>query len=62
MDDRLVNSTYLGWLQSSLGLRKMFRKTVGMVYNTYWASRVRVDEAYTRRMPGEGQSFKERQR
>ena len=45
-----------------VGLRTNVRKTVGMVWRPCRAAGVRADEAYTRRMTGEGRSFKERQR
>ena len=38
------------------------RKTVGVVFRHFRAAGVRADEAYTRRMTGEGVIFKERQR
>ena len=61
-----------GWLKSIfytltglfdwVGLQTKVRKTVGMVCKLFHAVGVRSDEAYTRRMMGEGRSFKERQR
>ena len=44
-----------------VGLQENFRKTMGMVCQSCRAAMVRADEAYTWRMAGEGQSFKERQ-
>ena len=45
-----------------VGLRTNFRKTADMVCRTFRADGVWADKAYTRRMTGEGRSFKERQR
>ena len=69
-DDRMLVSTDPGWIQSTfdiltglfdqVGLRKNVRKTVGMVCKPCWSARLRADESYTRRMMGEGRSFKER--
>ena len=66
----LVASTYPGWLQSAfytlmglfdrVGLRTNIRKTVGMACQPCRAARVQADEAYKRKMTGEGRSFKER--
>ena len=63
-DNRMVASTSLGWLQTAfdtmtgifrqMGLRTNVRKTVGMVCQPCRADGVRADEAYTRRMEGEG--------
>ena len=60
-----------GWIQSAfdtlmglfdqVGLRINIHKTVGMVCRPFRTSGVRADKAYTRRMEGDGQSFKERQ-
>ena len=62
VENGLVASTDLGWLQSALntlkrlfdqvGLRTNTRKTVGVVCKPYWASGARSDEAYTRWMTG----------
>ena len=68
----MVVSTYPGWLQSAfdtlmgifdwVGLRTNVRKTVEMVCRPFRAAGVQADEAYTRRMTGEGGGFKEQQR
>ena len=42
-------------------VRTNVRKTMGMVNNPFWSTGVRLDEAYTLRIKGEVQSFKERQ-
>ena len=70
--DGVVASTYPGWLKSAfvlltgvfdrVGLRTNSCKTVGLVCRPFWAAGVRADEAYTRRMTGEGRCFKEQQR
>ena len=67
----VVASTDPGWLQSEfdfmmglfdqVGLHTNVRKTVGMVFRTCQAAGVRAEKAYTRRMTGEGSSFKVRQ-
>ena len=71
-DDEVVSSKDLGWLQSEfdllkglfdrMGLRTNICKTAGMVFQPCRADRVRADKAYTRRIMGEGTSFKEQQR
>ena len=71
-DDGVVASKDPIWLQLELdmltglfdwvGLQTNIRKTVGMVYRPCWVARVLADEAYTRRMKGEGKSFKEQHR
>ena len=68
-NNRMVASTYLGWIQSAfdkltglfnqVGLRKNVRKTVGVVCRLCRSSRVRSDKAYTRQMTGKGLSFEE---
>ena len=70
-NDGMVASTDPGWLQSEfdrltglfewVGLWTNVRKTVGMVCWPFHAAGVRADDAYTRRMTGEGRSFKDRQ-
>ena len=67
----MVESTDPGWLQLAfetmmwlfdrVGLWTNVRKTVGMVCRICRSDGVRADEDYTRRMTGEGRSFKERQ-
>ena len=67
----MVASTDLGWLQSAfdmliglfdrMGLRKNFRKTVIIVFQTCWGFWVRKDKAYKFWMTGEGRSYQERQ-
>ena len=67
----VVASTDLGWLQLAFDfmtgmfyrvvLQTNVRKTVGMVFRPCWAAGVRADGAFTRRMTGEGRSFKEQQ-
>ena len=71
-DNGVVASTDPGWLQlefdlmmglfDRVGLRTNVRKTVGMVFLTCREAGVRSEKAYTRRMTGEGGSFKVRQR
>ena len=71
-DYRVVEYTDPGWLQLAFDtLMGIFdrvvlwtnvHKTVGVVCIPCRAAGVRVDEAYTRRMTGEGWSFKEGQR
>ena len=61
-----------GWLQTELntlmelfdrvGLQTNFRKIVGMVCQPFRAIGFWEDEAYKRRMSGEGRSYQERQR
>ena len=70
-DGGMVANKYPGWLQSAfdtlmglfdrVGLWKNARKTVGMACRPCQESEVWADEAYTRRMKGEGRGFKERQ-
>ena len=70
-DGKMVASTDPGWIQlefytltgifDRVGLRTNVRKTVGMVCRPFRAAGVQVDEAYIRRMTGEGRSFKKRQ-
>ena len=67
----MVASTNPVWLQNAfdtltgifdrVGLRTNVRKTVGMVCQPYRVVGVREDEAYKRRMTGEGRSYQERQ-
>ena len=57
----LASETLTG-LFDRVGLRTNVSKTMGMVCRPCQAAGVRVDEAYTRQMTGEGRSFKERQR
>ena len=71
-DDGLVASTDPVWLQLAfdfltglfdrVGLRTNVCKTVGMVFRPCQAAEVWAEKSYTRRMKGEGRSFKERQR
>ena len=71
-ENGMVGSTYTGWIQSEfniptrifdqVGLQTNVYNTVGMVCRPFQAAGVRADEAYTRRMTGEGRSFKEWQR
>ena len=71
-DNGVVASTDMGWLLSAfdllmgmfdqVGLQTNVHKTAEMVCRTFWAVRVWVDKAYTRRMTGKGRSFKEPQR
>ena len=71
-DSRMITSTNTWWLQTAydmlkglfdwVRLKKHLRKTVGMVYHTCWAVRVRADKAYTQRMTGLRRDYKERQR
>ena len=49
-------------LVDQVGLQKNVCKTLGMVCRPYRSAGVQADKAYTRRMTGEGQSFKDRQR
>ena len=68
----MVASTNLGCLQTEFctltgifdraGLKKNFRKTVGMVCHPCWEAGIWSDKAYTWRMSGAGRSYKERQR
>ena len=67
----MVDSTDPGWIQTELdtltgvfdqvGLQENVQKTVGMVYKPCREVRVRSDKAYTRRITGEGRSYKNRQ-
>ena len=67
----MVVSTDLGWLNTAfdtltglfdwVGMKTNFKKTVGVVCHPCRAFGVQADEAYTRRMTGEGSSYKERQ-
>ena len=69
-DNGMVESTDLVWIQLAfdtltglfdrLGMQTNVCKTVGMVYRRCRSAGVRADEAYTRRMTGEGQSFRDR--
>ena len=52
----------LTWISYWVRLKKNLQKKVGMVCHSCRAVRVREDEAYTRRMPGAGSSYKERWR
>ena len=66
----MLASTNPVWLQTAfgtltgifdrVGLRKNVWKTVGMVFQPCRAVGVRANEAYKRRMTGEGQSYQER--
>ena len=68
----VVASTDPGWLQSEfdfmmelfdrVGLHTNVRKTVGVVFRNCQVAGVRAEKYYTRRMTGEGSSFKVRQR
>ena len=65
-EDRMLASTNPVWIQTTfeillglfvwVGLRTNVQKTVGMVYQSCRAVRVRADEAYRCWMTGEGQS------
>ena len=71
-DNGILASTNPGWIQSAfdtlmgicdrLGLRTNVCKTVGMVCSPFWAAGVRADEAYNRRMTGEGKSLRQWER
>ena len=71
-DNGMVASNNLGWIQTAfdmltgildrVGLRKNFRKTVGMVCQPCRADGVWADKAYKRRMMGYGRSYQERHR
>ena len=70
-DNGVVSSTDPGWLQlvfdfltglfDRVGLRTNVCKTMGIVCRPFQAAGVQAEESYTRRMTGEGRSFKERQ-
>ena len=70
--DGVVAYTDPGCLQSvfdlltglfdQVGMRTNARNTVGMVCRPCWEAGVRSDKSYTRRMTGEGRSFKEQKR
>ena len=44
-----------------VGLQMNVHKIVGMVFRPCQAARVQVEKSYTRRMTGDGRSFKEQQ-
>ena len=66
----VVTSTDTGWLQlefdlmmelfDQVGLWTNVRKTVGIVFRTFREAGVRAEKVYTRRMTGEGRTFKVR--
>ena len=61
-DPRWLQLTFdtLTGLFNRVGLQINVRKTVGMVCRLFRVDGVQEYEAYTRRMKGKGQSFKER--
>ena len=71
-DDGMVASIYPGWLllefdtltgmYDRVGLWRNVINTIRMACSPCQAAGVRADEAYKRRMKGEGRSLKERQR
>ena len=71
-DDGVIASIDPGWLQlafdflarlfDQVGLQMNVHKTVRMVFWPFRAAGVQADEAYTRRMAGEGRIFKDQQR